>query len=274
MKKKYLTEEALLEANRKYRKKWADKNKEKIKEIQKIYREKNKKRLSEAVKKSREKNKERYRNYNLKYWRKNKDKLIKVQKESRDLRLRKTIYYWNRLDPYPFWSRRLTFLKGECKRHNIKFDLDAEYLTSITFDQKFSCYYTGFFLQPSIGRRPITIEERLNRLSLDRKDPKKGYVYGNIVLVCDLVNSSKLNLNDHEFISFLRIITNRIKINKNFKSTPIDKYRKSNHKLFRRTLKKFFLTKNFHKSVKNKVLGRHPFPKFMPNYEIELVKKN
>ena len=74
MKKKHLTENALLEANRKHRKKWADKNKDKISEYSKKYREKHRKKLNEAVRKSRAKRKEHYKNYKLKYWRENKEK--------------------------------------------------------------------------------------------------------------------------------------------------------------------------------------------------------
>jgi hypothetical protein len=41
------------------------------------------------------------------------------------------------------------------------------------------------------------------KMSLDRKDPKLGYVLGNIQLVCNVVNTMKMKLNDQEFLNLV-----------------------------------------------------------------------
>ncbi|KKL54290.1 hypothetical protein LCGC14_2266890 [marine sediment metagenome] len=72
-------------------------------------------------------------------------------------------------------------------------DLDMGYLLSLLEDQKHKCYYSG--------RRMKDLSDGIPHpqvMSLDRVDPNKGYIRGNVVWCCYAVNIMKQRMSSEE----------------------------------------------------------------------------
>lgn len=79
------------------------------------------------------------------------------------------------------WSgQKIVQLKAKAKKQNIEFSIDA---SDIPLPDK--CPIFGIILQKSTGRLSN------NSPSVDRIDPSKGYVKGNVVVVSNKANSIK-----------------------------------------------------------------------------------
>ena len=74
--------------------------------------------------------------------------------------------------------------------------------------QNKTCYWTGkdfdMISQYKDKSRPVD-----NFISVDKLDPDKGYVEGNVVLCLWKVNQLKNNLTSSEFIAFCSLISER-----------------------------------------------------------------
>lgn len=81
-------------------------------------------------------------------------------------------------------------------------NLETDYLVDLFNNQNGLCYYTN---APMIigGDRS---KELNDFLSLDKLDPIKGYMKGNVVWCTYLVNTVKQSMNETEFYSFLELI--------------------------------------------------------------------
>lgn len=90
-----------------------------------------------------------------------------------------------------FLKRRLSKLKQRSKNKDIAFNLDFDYLKELWETQNGLCSLTGVSMTNSDSRTTTTI-------SVDRINPKLGYVKGNIRFICDIVNKMKQELNDDE----------------------------------------------------------------------------
>ncbi len=89
-------------------------------------------------------------------------------------------------DPYELLKKRLITVKSRAKTNNIQFDIDYDYLKSIWDKQKGKCAITKLPFEDipeGLGAKPMA-------LSIDRINPPKGYVRGNIRLVLYSVNVS------------------------------------------------------------------------------------
>jgi hypothetical protein len=79
------------------------------------------------------------------------------------------------------WAgQKIVQLKAKAKKHNIEFDIDA---SDIPLPEK--CPIFGIVLQKSTGKLSNCSP------SVDRIDPSKGYVKGNVVVVSNKANSIK-----------------------------------------------------------------------------------
>lgn len=88
------------------------------------------------------------------------------------------------------------------KASSVLSDLTVEYLIDLYNQQDGYCYYSG---EPMLfGWVDGKIHH--NSLSLDRLDPSKGYIQGNVVWCSYLVNTMKQNMNDYEFYEILKKI--------------------------------------------------------------------
>lgn len=86
------------------------------------------------------------------------------------------------------------------KKSDILSNLTVKYLVDLYHLQKGLCYYSGESL--IIGSKGVVTHS----ISLDRLDPLKGYVQGNVVWCLYLVNTMKQRMTELEFYDFLNII--------------------------------------------------------------------
>lgn len=135
---------------------------------------------------------------------------VKRNKYSK-LNANKRISSWLLGDPLPYWKVTLT------KRH-IK--LTPEYMSELTIKQGGCCYYTGLPLRPfkmeselkfgKGSKRPLS--QVIQQVSIDKLDPKKGYVEGNVVLASMLVNMMKGQTNLNQFKTLINIVIKHLDI--------------------------------------------------------------
>ena len=84
------------------------------------------------------------------------------------------------------WIRHILNTKrGKCKRDGIRFTLNHYFLLKMWELQNGRCYYTGIPLRFNLNA--------LDAASLERINPTKGYVVGNVVLASQAINHMKGN---------------------------------------------------------------------------------
>lgn len=92
-----------------------------------------------------------------------------------------------------------TLLNHCSKRKNKEYNLDIQYVLDIYEQQKGLCNISGV---------PMTFEygAKTTNVSIDRVDNNKGYVKGNVHLVCYVANIMKNQFSIQEFIQFAKKI--------------------------------------------------------------------
>jgi len=102
----------------------------------------------------------------------------------------------------PILQHKMNSYKGNAKRSNVPFDITVGYLLSLYEEQEGKCYYTGEVLNiktsGGLGKK-TTLANRPNQISLDRLDPVRGYVEGNVVWCTYLINTCKNMYSEIEF---------------------------------------------------------------------------
>lgn len=83
-------------------------------------------------------------------------------------------------------TNRLRKRAGDLK---LDFDITTEHLKSLYEQQDGKCFYTDTPMTWGAGRGVI-----MNALSMDRIDPRQGYVQGNVVLCCYRINAIKRDI--------------------------------------------------------------------------------
>lgn len=96
-----------------------------------------------------------------------------------------------------FCSERVSSYKSKTEGS----DLTTEKLIDIYNQQNGRCYYTNEELYISIGKDG---SYHSGTMSLDKKDPEKGYVVDNVVFCCFQTNTSKGNRSESQFYDFCR----------------------------------------------------------------------
>jgi hypothetical protein len=91
-----------------------------------------------------------------------------------------------------------TSLKRGAKSRNLIFDISLEYMWELFLQQNRKCIMTGEVLKFSDSRISCN-----GTASLDRKDPKIGYVKGNIQWIRKDINFMKQTKNDLEFLDIV-----------------------------------------------------------------------
>lgn len=124
----------------------------------------------------------------------NKEK-IKIQRQLKRDTEKHTIEYHVQ-DRLSMWKGKNDFIVL------FESELSNEYLINLYYKQKGLCYFTN--VKMIIGSN--LKKDYKNLLSLDRKDPKLGYVKGNVVWCTMSANLMKGNLNIQEFKELLKII--------------------------------------------------------------------
>ncbi len=97
-------------------------------------------------------------------------------------------------------------IKAHVSRSNeILMEIDLEYIRNLWESQKGICPYTGWSL--ILGRQPTGTTTPPNRASIDRIDPKLGYIQGNVEWVSLMWNYAKHQWAAEQVIAFAESIT-------------------------------------------------------------------
>lgn len=88
--------------------------------------------------------------------------------------------------------------KSRSEKDNIPFNIDINYLLEMYKKQNGKCFYSK--IEMSKERGDYTV-------SIDKKEPKLGYIKENIVLCCWLVNNMKRHIVVNDFINICKTIS-------------------------------------------------------------------
>jgi len=118
----------------------------------------------------------------------------KSKVEYKNTRINK-LKYLNTLEG--FLKSLLQHTKTRKKENNINY----EYLLDIYNRQDGNCSLSGIKMTTISGNGKIN-----TNISIDRIDSSKGYIIGNIQLVCTIVNTMKTNLKQEDFLNWCNLI--------------------------------------------------------------------
>ena len=100
--------------------------------------------------------------------------------------------------------RSFNHCKTRVKKYNLDLDLDLDYLYSI-YPKDSKCPILGYTMKPSQGK----LGGNKYSPSLDRIDPRKGYVKGNVEWVCFLANKMMSDASGEDLVKFSKWINVR-----------------------------------------------------------------
>lgn len=89
---------------------------------------------------------------------------------------------------------RLTSAKNRAIKNHLLFDIDLNFLEQLQTTQNNKCAYSNM---------EFNNYSSLYSVSLDRKDPNKGYTKDNVQLVCSSVNYMKNDLSEKDFLDII-----------------------------------------------------------------------
>jgi hypothetical protein len=164
-------------------------NKEKISAQRKTHYKANKEKIAARSKAWNEANKEKVAAQKKTHYEANKEKILTQQKVHREANK----------DDWSFRSRRLINVRiAYAKKHGIPYDRDA--LKALVREPVSHCRY------PGCGRRLEWGHGAPQKASpsIDKKVPEKGYVEGNMEIVCMGCNSDKNNVTIERAKKFLK----------------------------------------------------------------------
>ena len=127
-------------------------------------------------------------------YRKNNLDKTRAAKQKRKEKFKGTILYHvqNKINSYKYASSST----------GIESDLTVDYLVDLYDHQSGLCHYTNEKLIFGYVNGKI----HHNSISLDKLDPSKGYVIGNVVWCNYLVNTMKQSLTEEEFFAYIKNI--------------------------------------------------------------------
>jgi hypothetical protein len=199
-------------------------NKEERKIYNKNYYKLNKKKAKSYGKNYNKLHKEEKKFYNKKY----RGDRGGAKTEQRTL-TNKSITWWLMGHSLPYWKRRLH--KGSKGLKN----LTPEYMEDLTRTQLGCCYYTGIPLRPFKLKQGKDarhlLSRQLQQVSIDKLDPKKGYVKGNVVLASSFVNHMKGQCTLNQFKSLISLISKRHNIGRKFQDESFNRIRNKIRKI-------------------------------------------
>jgi hypothetical protein len=106
-----------------------------------------------------------------------------------------------------FIEAAVSLAKKRAKHKNREFNIDPAYINELYKIQNGKCALSGLLLEHKVG---IGRTHENYNLSIDRIDSTKGYIKGNIQLVCYCINLMKTSLPDNVFIKLCAsIVQNR-----------------------------------------------------------------
>jgi hypothetical protein len=104
-------------------------------------------------------------------------------------------------------TRLIGGAKNRAKTKNLPFDITAHDLLDLYHEQEGCCAISG--IPFDLTKSDVDGTPRFNTVSLDRIVPHKGYIKGNVRLVCYQVNCAISEFGAEHFIELCKIITER-----------------------------------------------------------------
>ena len=101
-------------------------------------------------------------------------------------------------------KRIYTTAKNRCKDKLREFSIPLEYMFELWENQNGQCAYTKLPL--------LATANQFNTVSLDRVDSSKGYVVGNVQLVCAAINKMKQEYTEELFLLLSHLVTQNNKL--------------------------------------------------------------
>lgn len=105
-------------------------------------------------------------------------------------------------------NQMLNNAKRRAKDRNIDFDLDLDFLYYLKNKQNNKCAITGV----ELNWTPMPVSKQRecppDRASLDKINPKKGYIKTNVQLVTDFSNRMKYTYSIEEILRFCKLVSN------------------------------------------------------------------
>lgn len=151
---------------------WQERNREKHCAADKRYRELNPEKTRDRKKRWINKNIERHRTYGREFKRRHAEKIKALERAKKAA------------DPYGYWVKKnISGCKARAKRKGVPFSMTREDLLPLP---EFCCVF-GIKLDYLSGT------EKRSWASIDRIDPKLGYVSGNIRIISRAANMAKLD---------------------------------------------------------------------------------
>lgn len=136
------------------------------------------------------------------YCHKTDKRLLESRQKSVDKRCR--IYreaFKNNIELYI--KNRIRNISVKSRKEQIPFNLDFKYLLECWKNQNGKCYYSGIEMK---SEGLVNGYRSWNAPSLDKKDPKLGYIKGNVIWCCANINTFKCQFTDLEFIELVNKI--------------------------------------------------------------------
>jgi hypothetical protein len=104
-------------------------------------------------------------------------------------------------------SRAAGYAKYRSNKKGLEYNIDTQYLMSI-WPKDNKCPILGYTMRPA---QDGTSGQDKYSPSLDRIDPRKGYIKGNCEWVCSLANSMMTHAEGPDLIRFAKWINKRYK---------------------------------------------------------------
>ena len=111
--------------------------------------------------------------------------------------------YKSRLDKYSPFKYSLNKARSRSRQRGEETDLTLEYLKKIYDNQNGLCPYTDIKMELPRSSQDEDIKKSPTKLSLDRIDPNKGYIQGNVEFVCYCINVMKNDFSKRETLNFI-----------------------------------------------------------------------
>lgn len=102
-----------------------------------------------------------------------------------------------------WFTRQMGGYRRRARKRSLGFDLDTDFLLELFHLQEGRCYYTNVELEwESFGKGTASP----NSMTVDRRDPSRGYVRDNVVLCTYLCNTMKSDLQEQDFYSLCQAV--------------------------------------------------------------------
>lgn len=95
------------------------------------------------------------------------------------------------------FTRANSLARKRSSQKNLPFDISASFLKELYKSQEGLCYYSNIPI--SMVKKDESMLHDPFKMTLDRIEPEKGYVKGNVVWCAYCVNSMKQNMNLEDF---------------------------------------------------------------------------